>query len=257
MRWFDPDDYKNLANECVLSELKIDPDLAFPAVGRKTAKHYQRKAFRNSLHLDDPIEATDSQRSIFAPYQVRSDGQLKPRPEAFAKFMAENNSTTLECFVKAGYSPGKTAAANARILSRKPEVQARIAQLRTYRWRLEHAGSTEIHDVITKIDAGDAPEIDYPMLIRQWAVNLDMARKMGDAKGANRALEMISRLADYDGKYTKSDPIRHKEDRPTAEDNNHTIEDELAGTDANEKRKRTPPSTAELIAALQPLDRNN
>lgn len=256
---FDDDDHLNIINPDVVSELKIDVDLAFPDITRKHAKHYQRAVYPDTLKKDDPVECAPSARTIYAPYRVHPDGRLQPKPEAFAQFMAEDNCSVVECFVKAGYQASAAAAPNSLVLSRKPEVYARICQLKTQRWRLQNSSDNEIGELVSVIDEGKEPDLDYAFLIRQWAVNLDLARRAGDTKAANRSLEMLSRLSGYESKLKKADPILHKEDRPDAESGNHVVEDEINAAEINRhaERETTPPSAAELVEVLLQADRKN
>ena len=80
-----------------------------------------------------------------------------------------------------------------------------------------------MQSIIDDIDEGREPDIDHKALLRQWAVNLALARRVGDTLAANRALTNIQKLAEYDTdlRTNKFDTKMHPQDRPDAEEGNH------------------------------------
>lgn len=236
----------------VLSELKISADRAFPEPGHPD----KRKKYPRSLGLSDPTKLSAHAAKLFASYVVKSNGELKPRPERFCNLIADDKSSPHECYIKAGYHPGKHASQNSWLLRQKPEIAARIALLKTQRYRLAGARTSEVRAIIDDIDAGREPDIDHKVLLRQWAVNLDLARSVGDTQAANRALSNIQKLADYDTAMSKSKmtAIVHPQDRPDAEDGNHeAVADFLDGeiTEGEHgERNSAPPTAAELAQVL-------
>lgn len=232
----------------VLSELKIAADRAFPEPGQKT----KRKSYPRTLGKPDPTQVSRAAAELYHPYVVKPNGELKPRPEKFCQLIAEGKSGHLESYLKAGYTDSRYSPQNAWLLEQKPEVAARIAQLKSGRHRLETATHGEVHQIIADIDAGREPDIDHKVLLRQWAVNLDLARKAGDTLQANRALGNIQKLADYDSALLKSKvtATTHPEDNPDAEAGNHKAVEDIFEDSDDDGRTRTPPSPAELAEVL-------
>jgi len=241
------DDQRAVHDPDRVSELKIDPEEAFLC--------RVKTRFPKTLDLDDPTETSKQAARIYRRYRVAPDGRLQPRPEVFAQIVAKGGCTILEAFLRAGYTPGTTANYNSAVMARKPEIAARIAQLKTHNWRLKHAGECEIADLIEQIDDDKEPDISAKLLIRQWCVNLDLARKMGDTRAANRALEMLSRLAKYSGHYQKPFAITHDDDQTHSEDDNYEILDEIDQVeDDDDIRGPAPPTAAELAQILLKID---
>lgn len=236
----------------VLSELKISADRAFPEPGHVD----KRKRYPRSLGLPDPTKLSAHAQKLYGPYVVTRNGELKPRPERFCQLIAEGDASPVECYLKAGYHPGKHARQNSWLLRQKPEVFARIALLKTRLHRLGAAHTSEVQTIIDDIDAGREPDIDHKMLLRQWAVNLDLARKAGDTLAANRALTNIQKLADYDSAMNKAKltAIVHPQDRPDAEEGNHEVVADILDGEieqgAHEERATSPPTAAELAEVL-------
>jgi hypothetical protein len=236
----------------VLSELKISAESAFPEAGHID----RRKRYPRTLGLPDPTELSRNAELLYKPYVVKSNGELRTRPERFCQLIAEEKGNKAECYLKAGYRDTKNTHHNCWLLQQKPEVCARIALLKTERYRLAHAQIGEVIGIIDDIDAGRSPDIDHNMLLRQWAVNLALARKAGDTLAANRALSNIQKLADYDTTVAKNilTATTHPQDRPDAEDGNHVVAADILDGELTEgehaERTTTPPTAAELAEVL-------
>lgn len=128
-----------------------------------------------------------------------------PRQERFAQLVA-NGRTNKDAYMEAGYNvTPQSATAQGSKMRRKPAVAERIAELMNeYAVASEERRKAWAEGGELMADF-DPRKVDKDYLLREAAMNLSMARDAHNIVAANKALELMGRLAGVFGKDSGDD----------------------------------------------------
>lgn len=134
-----------------------------------------------------------------------------PKHEQFARHVSNGMGIT-DAYVAAGYPRTPSSASQ---LHAKPEVRARIAELREEQARSFSTPSANGNGV----DTGAPKDIDTTPegLIRELFVNMRRAQADGQIGAANKAIELIAELRGY-RKNSAGDMLEKANEQKTAQD---------------------------------------
>jgi hypothetical protein len=116
-----------------------------------------------------------------------------PRWESFARYISLGYSYA-KAYKAAGFGAG-SAAGNASVLVRRPEVMARVQELLDAKIEMETGTSAADIDRFDRqrslVRAGE--KIDPVWIVDQLMENVKIARENGQIAAANKALEMLGK----------------------------------------------------------------